>query len=64
MHVPKIEHQQTVEMNRLQSMSQNQAENDQQIIISNYIIGKSNIYHLIIQINFIHLSGHVSIAYV
>jgi len=42
LHVPKIEDQQTIEMNSLQSMSQDQSENDQQqIIINNHIIGKS-----------------------
>jgi hypothetical protein len=55
LHVPKIEDQQTVEMNTLESMSQSQSKNDQQIIINNHSIGKSNIYHLIIQINFMFI---------
>lgn len=44
LHVPKIEDQQTVEINTLQSMSQDQLENNQQIIINNNHIGKSNIF--------------------
>jgi len=65
LHVPKIEDEQTIEMNSLQPMSQDPSENEQQIILNNHIIGKSNIYHLIIQINFIYfLLGHVSITYV
>jgi hypothetical protein len=66
LHIPKIEDEQTVEMNSLQSMSQDQLENDQQIIINNHIIGKLNIYHLIVQIKFIYIFilGHVSITYV
>lgn len=60
LRVPKIEDEQTVEMNSLQPMSQDQSENNQQIIINNHIIGKSNIYHLIIQISLMFIRSCVN----
>jgi len=41
LYIPKIEDEQTIEMNSLQTMSLDQSENDQEVIINNHIIGKS-----------------------